>query len=125
MITMQKELFRQLFKRAFTNQFPAKHAPKSVNALLEAVGKGKAKLNPPVPVPENFRGKIAYDKNKCIGCQLCVKVCPANAVVFKPKEKKISYHTFRCTFCGECVNVCPVKCLTFTDEFLLADYKKD
>lgn len=125
MLTMQKELFKQLFRKAFTNKFPVKHAPKSVNALLKDVKSGKKKLNPPIPTPEGFRGKIKYDKKKCIGCQLCVKVCPANAVVFNPKERKISYHLFRCTFCGECVNVCPVKCLTFTDEFLLADYKKD
>jgi formate hydrogenlyase subunit 6/NADH:ubiquinone oxidoreductase subunit I len=125
MLTMQLELLKQLFRRAFTNQFPAKHAPKSVNALLKDVKSGKAKLNPPVKTPEGFRGKIAYDRKKCIGCQMCVRVCPANAVVFDPKERKITYHLFRCTFCGECVKVCPVKCLKFTNEFLLADYKKD
>ncbi len=122
---MQFELLKQLFRKAFTNQFPAKHAPKSVNALLKDVKRGKVKLNPPVHLPKGFRGKIAYDRKKCIGCQLCVKVCPANAVVFDPKTRKIKYYPSRCTFCGECVNVCPVKCLTFTDEFLLADYKKD
>jgi len=54
-----------------------------------------------------------------------VSVCPANAVVFQEREKKIKYHLFRCTFCGQCVDVCPVNALEFTDEFLLADYKKD
>jgi len=125
MFTMQLELIKQLFKRAFTNKFPAKHIPKNVTGYLEKVKKGKTKINPPVPVPEGYRGRIAYDKKKCIGCQMCTKVCPANALVFDPKEKKVRYHLFRCTFCGECVEICPVKCLTFTDEFLLADYKKD
>jgi formate hydrogenlyase subunit 6/NADH:ubiquinone oxidoreductase subunit I len=65
-----------------------------VNALLKDVKSGKAKLNPTVPTPEGFRGKIKYDRGKRIGCQLCVRVCPVNA-------------------------------LRFTNEFLLADYKKD
>ncbi|MBN1896242.1 MAG: 4Fe-4S binding protein [Candidatus Aenigmarchaeota archaeon] len=125
MFTMQKELFRQLFKRAFTNQFPVKHAPKSVAKLLEDVGKGKKKINPPVPVPDDFRGKLAYDKDKCIGCQMCTRVCPSKALVFDTKTRKVKYYLSRCTFCGECVSICPVKCLSFTKEFLLADYRKD
>jgi formate hydrogenlyase subunit 6/NADH:ubiquinone oxidoreductase subunit I len=125
MLAMQFEVLKQLFRRAFTNQFPAKHAPKSVNALLSDVKSGKAELNPPVPTPEGFRGKLKYDRDKCIGCQMCVRVCPANAVVFDPKARKIKYYPFRCTFCGECVDICPVKCLSFTDEFLYADYKKE
>ena len=125
MFPMAREVLKQLFRRPFTNLFPARRTPDSVNRLLRDVKSGKAKLNPPVPTPEGFRGKIKYYKDKCIGCRLCTRVCPAKAVVFKEKEKKISYHLFRCTFCGECVNICPTKALEFTDEFLLADYNKD
>jgi ferredoxin len=124
MITMQKELLKQLFKRAFTNKFPAKHIPGSVSGFLERVGKGEARINPPVPTPEGFRGRVKYDEKNCIRCKQCTKVCPANAVVFDKKEKVIRYHLFRCTFCGECVAVCPAKALTFTKEFLLSDYNK-
>lgn len=125
MTTMPLELLRQLFKRPFTNKFPAKHIPKSVTDFLLKVKKGETKPNKPIAVPPGFRGKIAYNREKCTGCQLCTKVCPAAAVEFLPKEKKIRYHLFRCTFCGQCVEICPVKALLFTDEFLLADYKKD
>jgi formate hydrogenlyase subunit 6/NADH:ubiquinone oxidoreductase subunit I len=125
MLTMQKELFKQLFKKTFTNIFPAKRIPKSVTGFLQKVERGEAKPKPPVPLPPGFRGKIKYYRDKCIGCRLCVKVCPADAVVFLENEKKIRYHLFRCTFCGQCVEVCPVKALEFTDEYLLADYKKD
>ncbi len=124
-MAMRAELLKQLFKRPFTNLFPAKRIPKSVTDFLLKVKKGEAKPNKPIAVPPGFRGKIAYSREKCIGCQLCVKVCPAAAVEFLPAEKKIRYHLFRCTFCGYCVEVCPVKALLFTDEFLLADYKKD
>ncbi len=125
MTTMPLELLRQLFKKPFTNKFPTKHIPLSVTSFLRKLREGKAKPNPPIAVPEGFRGKIYYDREKCTGCQLCIQVCPAAAVEFLPKEKKIRYHLFRCTFCGQCVEICPVKALLFTDEFLLADYKKD
>ncbi len=125
MLTMQKELLKQLFMKAFTNTFPARRIPRSVTRFLRMAESGKVKPNPPVPVPPGFRGRIEYKRDKCIGCGMCVKVCPADAVVFLEKEKKIKYHLFRCTFCGQCVDVCPVKALVFTDEFLLADYKKD
>ena len=36
-----KVLFQQLFSAAATNKFPAKYAPKSTIAFLDAVGKGK------------------------------------------------------------------------------------
>jgi ferredoxin len=125
MLGMQIELIKQLFRRTFTNRFPFKHIPKSVSGFLLDVEKGERKFNPPVPAPSGFRGRIDYRKDKCIGCGLCVKVCPAAAVVFIKKEKKIKYHLFRCTFCGQCVEVCPTHALVNTDEFLLADYDKD
>jgi len=125
MLAMLRTLFSQMLRKPFTNLFPLKYAPKSVNDFLRDVDNGRKKMNPPVPVPPGFRGKIKYYRDRCIGCRLCTKVCPANAVVFQERDKKIRYHFFRCTFCGECVKACPVKALEFTDEFLSAAYGKD
>ncbi len=119
-----KTLFSQLLTRAVTNRFPAKYMPPSVTGLLAKVSAGEATLIPPVPVPANFRGKLVYDREKCIGCQLCIRVCPAQVIKFKPEEKKIRMHVARCTFCAQCVDVCPVDALALSDEFLLADYDR-
>jgi NAD(P)H-quinone oxidoreductase subunit I len=119
MLTMQLELLKQLFRKAFTNPFPAKRAPKSVLNFLKDVGTGKVELNPPVKTPEGFRGRLKYHEDKCIGCGLCTQVCPAAAVVMRRNERKIDYHLFRCTFCGECVKICPVKALEFSRPFSL------
>ena len=121
-------VFRQLFKKPWTNKFPAKYQPNNTTKYFEQVVKGKAKINPPVETPKNFRGKIQYDRDKCIGCKLCIKVCPCGAIEFKEKEKKIKIYLSRCCFCSQCNDVCPVKCLSMSDDFLLADtdkYSKD
>lgn len=116
-----KTLLQQLFTRPPTNRFPAKYMPKSVTEFLARVKEGKAKLVPPVPVPPKFRGRIAYDRQKCIGCQLCIRVCPAKVIQFLPEVKKIRMHVARCTFCAQCVDACPVDALAVSPEFLLAD----
>ncbi len=126
--SMIPQVIAQLFKKPFTNKFPAKYQPSSTTKYLEQVQAGKAAMNPPVETPLGFRGKIQYDKEKCIGCKLCIKVCPCEAIEFKEKEKKIKIYLARCCFCSQCNDVCPVNCLSMSDEFLLADsdkYSKD
>ena len=114
-------LIKQLLSKPATNPFPARYMPKSVTGLLAKVAAGKAAIHPPVPVPEDLRGKIAYDREKCIGCQLCIRVCPANVIEFLPEDKKIRMYVARCTFCAHCVDACPVDALATTPNFLLAD----
>jgi len=115
------ELLKQLFKKPATNVFPFTYYPDSILKLLEKVEKGEAKINPPVEIPKNFRGKIVYDRDECIGCKLCIKVCPAEAIEFIPDKKKIRIHIDHCIFCSQCNDICPVKCLNMSEEFLLAD----
>jgi len=123
-MTILKVLLRQLLLNPATNRFPTTHAPKSVRAFLARVAEDGHVLTPPVPVPPGFRGKIAYEKDRCIGCQLCVKICPARAIEFLPEERKVRIFVARCCFCAQCNDVCPVGCLSMTDEFLLSSYDK-
>ncbi len=92
-----------LFKKPATNLFPESE---------------------PVPVPEGFRGKLTYDVEKCVGCRLCVMVCPAGVIEYVPEIKKVTFWLGRCVFCQQCVDVCPVNALSMSDEFLLATTDK-
>lgn len=122
--TMIPQLLAQMFKKPFTNKHPRKYIPSSSTDFLRDVQDGKATMNPPIGTPEKFRGKIVYDKEKCIGCKLCLTVCPSEAIVFKDEEKKIRIYLARCTFCAQCNDICPVNCLSMSGEFLLADTDK-
>lgn len=115
------ELMRQLFREPATNRFPAKYLPPSVTGFLKDVGAGKATLIPPVPTPPEFRGKITYRRDCCIGCGLCVKVCPSHAIELIPDTKQIRVWVDQCIFCSQCTSICPKGGLSMGTEFLLAD----
>lgn len=69
---------------------------------------------------ENSRGKMhspvmdspfKWDSEKCTRCNICVEVCPRDAVIFEHDEIKF---TEECWKCGRCARVCPTGALTST-----------
>ena len=81
---MSLTVLRQLLQKCLCRNFPVKRMPDSVTDALAAAAEGKVKLNPAVPTYGRFRGRLNYDRSKCIGCSMCTKVCPANAIVMDP-----------------------------------------
>ncbi len=73
--------------------------------------------------PENAIGKrkdgiVVIDKEKCIGCQLCIEACPVNAPQLIREEGVV----LLCDLCAHrideglepiCKLVCPAKCIYF------------
>jgi formate hydrogenlyase subunit 6/NADH:ubiquinone oxidoreductase subunit I len=78
------------------------------------------------PVPERLRGSLHWDPEKCTGCALCSKDCPANALEVITLDKKakrfaVRYYVDRCIYCAQCVQNCRFNCLEMAkDEWELA-----
>jgi ferredoxin len=45
------------------------------------------------------------DKNKCVGCGVCVSVCPMGSISLKEGKAEIDME--KCIRCGKCHDVCP------------------
>ena len=80
-------------------------------ALLSAItGRPALPLNPANGI-EGPRAVAVIDEEWCIGCTLCLPVCPTDAIVGSNKMM----HTVRepeCTGCELCIAVCPVDCIS-------------
>jgi electron transport complex protein RnfB len=53
------------------------------------------------------------DEAACIGCTLCIRACPVDAIIGAAKRMHtvLSNH---CTGCGLCLPPCPVDCIVMT-----------
>ena len=59
---------------------------------------------------ESWRSLAVVDEAWCIGCTLCIKACPTDAILGANKRMHtvIAEH---CTGCELCIPVCPVDCI--------------
>lgn len=77
-----------------------------------------------VPIPQRFRGRIVYDRDSCIGCLLCTRVCPTGAVT-AVEERKVVFDLGRCMFCGRCGEICPKDAVRLGPQFENVAYEKN
>jgi electron transport complex protein RnfB len=54
--------------------------------------------------------RVAIDETRCIGCTLCIKACPVDAIVGAAKQLHTVLST-DCTGCQLCIPPCPVDCI--------------
>lgn len=95
-------------------------------------------------LPERSRGRHYLTKwddglERCVGCELCAIVCPAQAIYVKPAsntpQEKHSHgeryasdfqiNMMRCIYCGMCEEACPTGAIILSNEFELSGYTRE
>ncbi len=83
------------------------HMLTGFGGAIKNIGMGLASRAGKLAQHSNVAPKV--DKEKCIGCGICVKVCPANATCLV--KKKAYIHKERCIGCGECLIRCSAEAI--------------
>ena len=109
---MKHKLFPALLKDALRTLVRALRKPATVNYPKVEV-----------EVPEGFRGPPWVDLDKCVGCGLCARDCPAGAirmVSLGEKRRVPVVDLARCIFCSQCSESCPKGAIRPGREFKIA-----
>ncbi|MGE5307695.1 MAG: 4Fe-4S dicluster domain-containing protein [Deltaproteobacteria bacterium] len=95
--SMLRQVLRSLFAKPATNRYPYEK----------------------LEMPEKVRGKLRFHAEKCLGCKMCERDCPAGAIkVVKIADKQFEaqINLARCIYCGQCVDSCVKKALEMTGD---------
>jgi len=104
---MLPEVMKHLFKKVATVPYPFRK----------------------LTVPPGFRGNPVMDPNLCIGCQMCVRDCPSEALEIKKESERtdeqgkvikrfsMTFYLDRCSHCAQCQEICPKKAIVLNDQF--------
>ena len=84
-----------------------------VERLARIAGATAAALNPECGA-EVPRRLAVIDEAACIGCALCLKACPTDAIVGAAKRMHTVVDDL-CTGCELCLPVCPVDCISLLE----------
>ena len=93
---------------AAINQCPP-GGEEGVARLARLTGQDALPLNPEHG-SEGPRHIAVIDEAWCIGCTLCIKACPTDAIVGSNKRMHTVIEPW-CTGCELCIPVCPVDCI--------------
>jgi NADH-quinone oxidoreductase subunit I len=95
-------------------------------------------------LPERSRGRhhlTLWDDGmeRCVGCELCAIVCPAQAIYVKPAQNTpeeqhshgeryasdFQINMLRCIYCGYCEEACPTGAIVLGNSFELSAFTRE
>jgi formate hydrogenlyase subunit 6/NADH:ubiquinone oxidoreductase subunit I len=63
-----------------------------------------------------YSSVLQIDHGQCVGCAICVDVCPEAALAMGPGDLRPTCLADGCTACGKCVYECPTAAITLGSE---------
>ena len=72
---------------------------------------------------ETQMGEIQFDDEKCSGCGMCVKACPADVIALKSGQAGVD-GTIDCMACGDCVAICKEDAIRLTRNYRYSGFYK-
>lgn len=102
-------------------------------AISQLFSKPSCAMYPAVPseAAPNYRGRIVYHADKCIGCGMCERVCSGNAIsrtVEKTEEGDkitLTFNLGSCTFCATCADFCSRKAIELSGDYHMVATKEE
>jgi len=101
-----------------------------LNAVIEAITNPPETVDYPfgeLKLPDVFRGAIVINPEKCSGCGLCVRDCPADALVLNKESREeytLLHYPARCAYCGQCEDSCRRGAISLSNNLVSAINKK-
>lgn len=82
----------------------------TIAALAELLGREPMTLDPDYGEIPEAKKLAVINEAECIGCTLCMPVCPVDAIVGAPQQMHTVLSSL-CTGCDLCREPCPVDCI--------------
>lgn len=65
--------------------------------------------------PVKKKISVCIEPESCLGCRICVEICPSDAITVERKANKLKIESAKCTGCGLCVRNCPMQILSLEE----------
>ena len=93
----------------------------TIDNLAELLNLPSKSLAEDLPVADAVPKVAIIKESECIGCLLCIKACPVDAIIGANKLMH-TVITDQCTGCELCVPPCPMNCIDMIDKPLPIKY---